>query len=200
MFRDLKWSVFIKIDYDCEKIANQKALHSFLFSLLVEKCLTFLLQVWRNFKFPPVVNTTSPFHVITGQRNVFTLAYALPPPQSSPASAAKKDRDGGKKVEVRTKPKIVLQLRGLRFKWKSNRMTTFAQGIVWYPKEYLKWLITKPDFRIFKPSYRALQKSKGRNILQLDSYQWDLSKILESLHLIQHVNYFPKVWGNQPKC
>ena len=68
----------------------------------------------------------------------------------------KKEIPMAKKVEVRAKSCVPFQLRGLRFKWKYHIPTTFAQGIVWHPRESLKWLKTKPDFRIFKPFYRAL--------------------------------------------
>ena len=42
----------------------------------LEKCLTFLLQVRRNLKFPPVATyPTSPFHVMTGRRGSHTSRF-----------------------------------------------------------------------------------------------------------------------------
>ena len=82
-----------------------------------------------------------------------TLGVRPSLPQKKRSSQWQKN---AKKGEVRTKSKSRLQLRGLSFKWKYHIPTTFAQEIVWHPREYLKWLKTKPDFRIFKPFYRAL--------------------------------------------
>ena len=53
--------------------------------------------------------------------------WAADYPDFTFAAAKKKDRDGGKKDDVKAKLKIVLQLRSLRFKRKYHIIATFPQ-------------------------------------------------------------------------